>query len=187
MTSKQKLSERLKSEIEMIDLHLNLAKMDARDGWAEQEHELSLTFQNINRFFKESLGLEEERVKKQATHISTKAEVMARIMALRKEKEAIENAKIMAEVDQLDAEANKTFSEMSESIDQLLAWKELEGIRTKFKSKFDEKLLLAKKYMVLQDEFFAIKDKQDQMTLDLYIEKLEKERAVLEVKQTEVD
>lgn len=188
MTEKSNLANRIKEELDLVNLHLNLAKMDAKEDWEKEKQKISVTFQNIKRFFDDKFGKhEEEHVRKEAVHIRTKAEVMESIMALRQEKEDIENAKRQAEVDQLDADASKILNEMSDNIDTFLNKKEIEQFKSEFKEKFDNKLNLVKKYVELQDEYMAIQDKKDDMEFEDYIKNLESQKAELEQQQAEAE
>ena len=174
MSTKQSLSERVQAELDMINLHLKLASMDAQDDLEKTKKKTKKTINDVKDYLTALTEKEDdEEVKESVTQVRSKAEVIESIMELRNERKAREEKEI-------DTEAAQAVEDFSSTIQELFDTSALGKIKNEFQNKFENNLFEFNKYLLYQEKYQKLKETENDNEFEAWIIELKSKKNELE-------
>ena len=174
MGTTQSFSERAKAELDMINLHLKLASMEAKDDLENARKKMAGTVKEVKDYFNSLADKEEDaEVKESATKVRTKAEVIESIMEMR-------NERLAREEKEIDTEASEAVDDFNSSVKELFDNSYLGNLKQEFENKFENKLFEINKYLLYQDKYQKLKEAGNDDEFEAWIVELKSKKDELE-------
>ena len=174
MASKQSFQDKVQAELDLINLHIKLASMDASDELEKTKKHIAESIREVRNFF-DNLSSKEEtvEVRESANVVRAKAEILESIIQLRQERLAREEAALSIEADEAVSQIKAQVLEIFENSD-------LGKIKESYERKIDNKLFEVSKFFLYQDRYNQVKEKEDKAQLADLVVELENKKMELE-------
>lgn len=177
MASKQSFQDKVQAELDLINLHIKLASMDASDELEKTKKKLQKGIREIKDFI-DSLSENEETVQVQqsATTARTKAEVLESIIQLREER-------LARQEEELSQEANEAVNEIESQVKEIFENSDLGKLKNVYENEIHNKLFEVSKFFLYQDKYNHARKQDDRAQLEQLVAELQNQKAELETSQ----